>query len=106
MNKEFSIILLILIFLTACASAPREKSMKFGMQAILTAVQGKGDDLADIMLRASKVVSELEGCELYLVQQLKLNFLRYKSFFKIISKGERLPGTNHFYLWYRLATFF
>ena len=43
--------------------------MKFGMQAVLTSTPGKGSELAGIMLDASKVVSAMKGCELYLVQQ-------------------------------------
>lgn len=43
--------------------------MKFGMQAVLTAATGKGGELADVMLQASRTVSTLEGCELYVVQQ-------------------------------------
>lgn len=43
--------------------------MKFGMQAVLTANEGNGNKLAEIMLSASKVVSKIKGCELYLVQQ-------------------------------------
>lgn len=43
--------------------------MKFGMQAVLTATEGKGDELADIMLQASHAVSNVNGCVLYIVQQ-------------------------------------
>ena len=43
--------------------------MKFGMQGVLTAVEGKGEELADIMLQASRVVSSIDGCLLYIVQQ-------------------------------------
>ena len=42
--------------------------MKFGMQAVITAVAGKGDELADIMLQASRAVSTVDGCVLYIVQ--------------------------------------
>ncbi len=62
-----------LVLLTFCfftyAETTKEKSMKFGMQTVLTAVPEKGDELAEIMLVASQIVSEIEGCELYLVQQ-------------------------------------
>jgi quinol monooxygenase YgiN len=44
-------------------------TMKFGMQAVITAAQGKGDELAHIMLQASEVVSTMDGCILYVVQQ-------------------------------------
>lgn len=43
--------------------------MKFGMQAVITAAEGKGDELANIMLQASEAVSTMDGCILYLVQQ-------------------------------------
>lgn len=49
-------------------SMKKEESMKFGMQAVLTAAEGKGKELADIMLQASRAVSTLDGCELYIVQ--------------------------------------
>jgi quinol monooxygenase YgiN len=44
-------------------------TMKFGMQAVIIAAEGKGDELAHIMLQASEVVSTMDGCILYLVQQ-------------------------------------
>jgi len=44
-------------------------NMKFGMQAVITSAQGKGDELAEIMLQASKIVAKMDGCILYLVQQ-------------------------------------
>ncbi len=47
--------------------------MKFGMQAALTAQVGKGKDLADSMLEASKLVSNLTGCEIYIVQRANDN---------------------------------
>lgn len=43
--------------------------MKFGMQAVLTAEQGKGNELAKIMTQAADAVAKVSGCELYLVQQ-------------------------------------
>ena len=43
--------------------------MKFGMQAVFTAIPDQGNQLAQVMLKAAKIVAELEGCELYLVQQ-------------------------------------
>jgi len=45
------------------------KNMRFGMQAVITAAQGKGNELANIMLHASKAVAKMDGCILYLVQQ-------------------------------------
>jgi quinol monooxygenase YgiN len=43
--------------------------MKFGMQAVLTAQAGKGAELAELMLEASRLVSHLSGCEIYIVQR-------------------------------------
>ncbi|NMH63682.1 putative quinol monooxygenase [Shewanella salipaludis] len=43
-------------------------SIRFGMQAVFTAQPGKGEELAQILLQASQVVSHLEGCMIYLVQ--------------------------------------
>lgn len=43
--------------------------MKFGMQAILTAVPNQGHALAKIMLEAASVVASVKGCERYIVQQ-------------------------------------
>lgn len=40
---------------------------KYGLQVILKAQPNKGEALADIMIRASKVVMEEKGCLLYLV---------------------------------------
>lgn len=41
----------------------------FGMQVEITAVDGKGKALGDIMVAASQLVSKLDGNKLYLVQQ-------------------------------------
>ncbi len=41
----------------------------FGMQVEITASQGKGKALGEIMSRASQLVSNLDGCKLYLVQE-------------------------------------
>jgi len=46
----------------------KKAMMKFGMQAVLTAQVGKGAELADLMLEASRLVSHLSGCEIYIVQ--------------------------------------
>jgi quinol monooxygenase YgiN len=43
--------------------------MKFGMQAVLTAQTGKGTELAELMLEASRLVGHLSGCEIYIVQR-------------------------------------
>lgn len=50
-------------------SPNKGKEMKFGMHAVLTATPGSGNDLAALMLAASRAVAELKGCELYIVQQ-------------------------------------
>ena len=42
--------------------------MKFGMQVVMTATPGKGEELASIMLKAAKLVSKLKGCQVYIVQ--------------------------------------
>jgi len=69
--KIFTFFLLLTFTLVNSETrAEKEVSlMKFGMQAILEASPGKGDELAEIMLQASKIVSTLQGCELYIVQQ-------------------------------------
>ncbi len=43
-------------------------TVKFGMQVVMTAAPGKGNDLAQIMLAASKLLEKLEGCQMYVVQ--------------------------------------
>jgi quinol monooxygenase YgiN len=43
--------------------------MKFGIQAVIKAAEGKGDELASIMLQAANLLSTMDGCILYLVQQ-------------------------------------
>lgn len=42
--------------------------MKFGMQVVMTAQPGKGGELGELMLKASEVVAELDGCGIYIVQ--------------------------------------
>jgi len=65
------VLLLITTYVQATPTNDKQvrESMKFGMQAVLIAAEGKGDELADIMLDASKIVAEMDGCILYLVQQ-------------------------------------
>jgi len=41
--------------------------MKFGMQAVLTAQEVKCAELANLMLEASKLVSHLSGCQVYIM---------------------------------------
>ena len=66
-------IFLLLVMTNVTAKKVNEiqqgNTMKFGMQAVIIAAQGKGDALAHIMLQASEVVSTMDGCILYLVQQ-------------------------------------
>ena len=42
--------------------------MKFGMQVVMTALPGKGEELAELMLKASELVAPLKGCFIYVVQ--------------------------------------
>jgi len=68
----FSIILLLVMTNIKADQVNENKqgnTMKFGMQAVIIAAEGKGDELAHIMLQASEVVSTMDGCILYLVQQ-------------------------------------
>jgi len=66
-------IFLLLVTSTVTAEQVNENQqgniMKFGMQAVIIAAEGKGDSLAHIMLQASEIVSTMDGCILYLVQQ-------------------------------------
>jgi quinol monooxygenase YgiN len=43
-------------------------TLQFGMQVVMTAAPEKGEELAVLMLEASKLVSKLKGCQLYIVQ--------------------------------------
>lgn len=66
-----SVVLLITTYVQAIPTNDKQvrENMKFGMQAVITAKEGKGGELVDIMLEASQAVAEMEGCLLYLVQQ-------------------------------------
>lgn len=44
-------------------------STKFGMQAVITAQQDKGNSLAELLLEASRILSTDDSCEMYSVQQ-------------------------------------
>lgn len=44
-------------------------STKFGMQAVITAQNDKGNDLAELLLEASRILSTNDNCEMYSVQQ-------------------------------------
>lgn len=45
----------------------------FGLHGVLKAQQGKGEELTTILLKASTVVSQLDGCFLYLVSKDSMN---------------------------------
>jgi quinol monooxygenase YgiN len=45
--------------------------MRFGVQAVMIAQPGKGDELSRIMLCASRLVANLEGSLIYIVQLSK-----------------------------------
>lgn len=49
----------------------QETSMlkKFGMQAVITSQKEKGEELANILLDAAKILSTNKDCEVYLIQQ-------------------------------------
>lgn len=74
MNKlRFIYIAVLLLFSTYVFAANNnqqneKKNMKYGMQAVMTAQTGKGSELAEIMLKASKIVADAKGCEIYIVQ--------------------------------------
>ncbi len=40
-----------------------------GLAVTMTAIEGKGSLLADLIVEASKKVNQMKGCKLYLVQQ-------------------------------------
>jgi len=65
------VLLLVTTYVQATPTHNKQvkESMKFGMQAVLIAAEGKGDELANFMLEASETVSKMDGCILYLVQQ-------------------------------------
>jgi len=46
---------------------------KYGLHVELTAIKGSGDQLASILLNASKLVSTAKGCQLYMVSKDKTN---------------------------------
>ncbi|MFB3087396.1 MAG: putative quinol monooxygenase [Acidiferrobacterales bacterium] len=47
--------------------SPGESMSRFGMHVKMAAHPGKRDELSDIMLKASRLMSEANGCELYIV---------------------------------------
>ena len=74
MNKYINILMFVALLATSLAtktdtsSTNKGTTMKFGMQVVMTAIHGKGEELAAIMLDASKLVSKLKGCLIYVVQ--------------------------------------
>lgn len=42
---------------------------KYGLHGYLTATEGKGDELAAILLEASELVSTAKGCQQYIVSK-------------------------------------
>lgn len=44
---------------------------KYGLHGKLTAKEGKGDQLASILLEAAKLVGQAKGCHLYLISKDK-----------------------------------
>jgi len=44
-------------------------SHTFGIQVTLKAIQGKGDDLARIMLEAAAIIENLPGCQSFIVMR-------------------------------------
>ncbi|TQV82642.1 antibiotic biosynthesis monooxygenase [Exilibacterium tricleocarpae] len=74
MNKLQLTFIALLIFVFSVASNAESKktkigeNMDFGMQVVMTATPGNGEELAKIMLKASELVASLKGCKLYIVQ--------------------------------------
>lgn len=74
MNKYINILMFVALLTTSLATTAdtsttnKGTTMKFGMQVVMTAIPGKGEELAAIMLDASKRVSKLKGCLIYVVQ--------------------------------------
>lgn len=68
-----TILMITLLYSSAHAAEPvvepQAGGSRFGMQSLITAVEGKGDELAGILLQASQAVAALDGCQLYIVQR-------------------------------------
>lgn len=45
----------------------------YGLHGVLKAQEGKGNDLSAILIEASQLVAQVEGCYLYLISQDQLN---------------------------------
>lgn len=66
-------IIIVLSVMSLPVKALENRSLKMeneqmSMQVVLTAQQGRGGELAMIMLKAAEVVSKIKDCHLYLVQ--------------------------------------
>jgi quinol monooxygenase YgiN len=44
---------------------------KFGFNAKITAVEGKRDELASLLLEAAEALRSFEGCDMYLVSEVE-----------------------------------
>ena len=42
---------------------------KYGLHGKLKAAEGKGDELAEILIQASKIVANAPGCKIYLISR-------------------------------------
>jgi len=68
--KKIAISFLIVVSAIVNSETKKEEKeiMNFGMQVVMTAQPGKGNELASIMLKASELVSKMKGCKIYIVQ--------------------------------------
>ena len=70
---------LSIVFFTICGNAcsstngveSGEINIGFGMQVVMTTQPGEGGELSDVMLKASKLVSSMEGCAVNLLTYTK-----------------------------------
>lgn len=71
MNFRFLSCFILLTSALVNAESLQETSMlkKFGMQAVITSQKEKGEELANILLDAAKILSTNKDCEVYLIQQ-------------------------------------
>ena len=54
--------------LVGCAMNKVESSNRYGLFGKILAQPGKGQELADVLLQASRGVAKAKGCQIYLVQ--------------------------------------
>jgi len=66
----FALLVLVMPLQSIAGSdtSKKGKNMSFGMHVVMTAIPEKGEELGSLMLEASKLVSSLKGCKLYVVQ--------------------------------------